>query len=140
MLAVTTLAAVEPQRLDADDDFLPAEKAFAYFVEAHTDSLTVHWNVAPGYYLYKARMSLDSGTPGITLGDPRFPAGEWHQDDYFGEQEVFRDDFTVKTPILREQGAPAELTVRIHWQGCADAGLCYPPTTWEARVALPASQ
>jgi thiol:disulfide interchange protein DsbD len=125
--------------LSAGDDFLPADKAFLYLVESDGSCLRVTWHVAPGYYLYKGRMRVESGTPGVTLGEATYPAGERHHDEYFGEQEVFRDDFTVNVPLLRENPAATELTVRLHWQGCADAGLCYPPTTWESKLSLSAT-
>jgi thiol:disulfide interchange protein DsbD len=125
-------------RPSAGDDFLPAEKAFVYLVESDGPCLKVSWNVAPGYYLYKDKMSVESATPGVTLGKAAYPAGERHHDEYFGEQEVFRDDFMVNVPVLRENRALTELTVRLRWQGCADAGLCYPPTTWETKLRLPA--
>jgi thiol:disulfide interchange protein DsbD len=124
----------------ADDDFLPPEKAFTYLVEAEGDCLTVQWNVAPGYYLYKSRMAIESATESVKVGSPRFPKGENHHDEYFGDQEVFRDDFIVRAPLERTDKTTDQATVKLKWQGCADAGLCYPVTVWEATVRLrPAS-
>ena len=108
-------------------------------MEAEGDCLKVHWNVAPGYYLYKSRMSLDSATPGVTLGPPAYPKGESHHDEYFGEQEIFRDDFVVTAPLIRSNPGNREMIVKLKWQGCADAGLCYPITTWEAESLAPGS-
>ena len=60
---------------DAGDAFLSPEKAFAYVVEADGDCLKVYWNAAPGYYLYKSRMSLDSATPEVTARSGRLSEG-----------------------------------------------------------------
>lgn len=131
------LAAAVPA--GAEDDFLPPEQAFAYLVEVDGNALKVQWNVAPGYYLYKSRMGIESTTSGVKVGVPRYPKGESHHDEYFGDQEIFRDDFVVTAPLERTDGAAREITVKLKWQGCADAGLCYPATTWEAKVHLPAA-
>lgn len=121
------------------DEFLPPEKAFTYLLEWKGDALEVQWNVAPGYYLYKSRMGIESATPGVKIGAPAFPKGEIHHDEYFGDQEIFRDDFVVTAPMARKTSPIHEITVKLKWQGCADAGLCYPITTWEAKVPFPAS-
>src|ERR1700722_19408786 len=92
----------------AEDQFLPPEQVFRYTVTSDGASAAVHWNLPPGYYAYKARMSLQSGTPGLTLGSVVYPKGEIHQDDYFGAQEIFRGAFVVTTPITLAPGAPAE--------------------------------
>lgn len=120
----------------AEEDFLPPEQAFAYLLEIEGDCLRVQWNVAPGYYLYKSRMGVEGATTGVKLGAARYPKGENHHDEYFGDQEIFRDDFIVNVPIERVDKTARELMVKVRWQGCADAGLCYPVTTWVAKVKI----
>lgn len=120
-------------------DFLPPEEAFRYRVVSDGSTVTVHWTVAPGYYAYKSRMGMSSATPGITLGEPQYPKGEIHTDDYFGEQEVFRGEFAVTSKLNRSGTSPSEARVQLKIQGCADAGLCYPPQTWDASYSLPAA-
>ncbi len=137
--ALLLLAGSAVQPALAADDFLPPEEAFRYELSSDGSSLTVRWNVAEGYYLYKSRMGLATDTPGVTLGSPVFPRGEIHEDEYFGKQEIFRGPFTVTAPLTRASGSPTEAVVRLRLQGCADAGLCYPPQTWEATVPLPAA-
>jgi thiol:disulfide interchange protein DsbD len=123
----------------AEDRFLPPEQVFRYTVTADASSVSVHWSLPPGYYAYKSRMTLESATPGATLGTMVFPKGEVHQDDYFGAQEVFRGDFLVTAPITLSGGADRNVLLKLKIQGCADAGLCYPPQLSDAKVALPAS-
>jgi len=118
-----------------EDDYLPPEQAFKYTASADESQVTVEWRVTDGYYLYKKRMGLSAATAGVTVGDSVYPKGEAHQDDYFGEQEVFRHTFKVTAPL---SGAKAGdmVALKLKWQGCADAGLCYPPSVWDATVKV----
>src|SRR5687768_10671556 len=133
------LALVGPALSQAqDEEFLQPEQAFQYTATADESTLTVEWTAAKGYYLYKKRMGLASATPAISVGEPVYPKGETHKDEYFGEQEVFRGKFKVTAPL---NGAKAgdSLALKIKWQGCADAGLCYPPSIWDATVKITAA-
>jgi thiol:disulfide interchange protein DsbD len=121
-----------------EDEFLPPEQAFKYTATAEEGQVTIEWQATPGYYLYKKRMGLSAATPGVTVGESVYPKGETHHDEYFGEQEVFRGNFKVTAPLA---GAKAGDTValKLKWQGCADAGLCYPPSVWDASVKVAAA-
>ncbi|NNF17933.1 MAG: protein-disulfide reductase DsbD [Gammaproteobacteria bacterium] len=121
-----------------EDEYLRVEQAFTYKVSADANDLTVLWNIAPGYYLYKSRMAYSSRTSGITLGEPVMEPGEMKEDDYFGLQEVFRQQLKVVIPYSGSRES-ALLTLLIKSQGCADKGLCYPPQRWETDVTLPVS-
>ncbi|HRX89833.1 MAG TPA: protein-disulfide reductase DsbD [Steroidobacteraceae bacterium] len=122
----------------AEDEFIPPEQAFRYSASTDGTTVTVAWSVATGYYLYQKRMGLATDAPGVSLGEPTYPAGEMHEDEYFGKQTVFRGDFTVTAPLAgAAPGGVVPLELRL--QGCADAGLCYPPTTWRTSVTLPAA-
>ena len=123
----------------AEDRFLPPEQVFKYRVTSDGASVAVHWNLPSGYYAYKARMSLESATPGATLGAVVYPKGEIHKDDYFGAQEVFRGAFIVTAPVILSAGADRNVLLKLKVQGCADAGLCYPPQLSDAKVELPAT-
>ena len=118
-----------------EDDFLPPEQAFAYQLSATPSEVTVQWKATSGYYLYKKRMGLASSTAGVTVGDPVYPKGEIHNDDYFGEQEIFRGDFKVTAPLTGAKPGDT-VALKLKWQGCADAGLCYPPSVWDATVKV----
>ena len=120
-----------------EDEYLQPEDAFKYTATADEQNVTIEWRATKGYYLYKKRMGLSAATPGVTVGESVYPKGEVHKDEYFGEQEVFRDTFKVTAPL---SGAKAGDTValKLKWQGCADAGLCYPPSVWDATVKVAA--
>src|SRR5262245_55236473 len=118
-----------------EDEFLPPEQAFKYTATADEKQVTVEWQATRGYYLYRKRMGLSAATAGVTVGESVYPKGEIHKDDYSGEQEVFRGNSEEPEPLA---GAKAGDTValKLKWQGCADAGLCYPPSVWDANVKV----
>ena len=111
------------------------EKAFRYAVESNSSEIIVNWTIEPGYYLYKKRMSFASGNPSLELLEPLFPAGESHEDEFFGKSEVYRNSAEIRIPYIGEPGTTAEIIVMS--QGCADMGLCYPPQRWVSAVTLP---
>ncbi len=123
----------------AEPDFLPVEQAFEYAVQADGGSLLVTYNIRDGYYLYRKRIGFATDTTGVTLGVTGYPKGVPHEDPYFGAQEVYRGSATFRIPYTLGAAAPSALDLRLRLQGCADAGLCYPPQLWTAHVALPAA-
>lgn len=138
-LAIYFLGALGASPASAKDDFLTPEQAYKYSTRVAGDQLIVTWTVEPGYYLYKKRMGIASGASAVELGDPLWPKGEDHEDEFFGKQEIYRG--TIEIPVaIKDTGGPrpAKLPLELKFQGCADAGLCYPPLTWKTEVALPA--
>lgn len=100
-------------------DFLPVDEAFRLHVEQpDTGGVVLRWDIAPGYYLYKERMRFAGLPPGT---EPQLPPGEPYHDEYFGDSRIYRDSLEV-------QLSDADIaSLELGWQGCADAGLCYPP-------------
>ena len=140
-LLLTAGAASPAGAASAASDFLPPDQAFKVFVRATAaDRIEVAYAVTDGYYLYrnKLKFKVAEGAP-ATLGAPAMPEGETKTDEYFGTQQVYHQDFTVMLPVSRAAGPALTLPVTLSWQGCADAGLCYPPTTRTFEVALPAA-
>jgi len=121
LIALATSWPVASQSLvGGSNDFVPVQEAFQYQVEDNGDgTLTLSWDIAPDYYLYKKRMTIE-GADGA-LGEIQYPSGTMIHDEFFGESEVFYNsvDLLVNTG---EAGA-----LKLTWQGCAEAGLCYPP-------------
>jgi len=121
------LAATLPASALDPNDLLPPEKAFAARLEQQGKQLLVHVDIAPGYYLYRDRTRIGSEPAGV-LGTPQLPPGEAKQDPYFGLQQVYHQRVTFSVPITAAS-LPANFTLLATIQGCADAGLCYPPYT-----------
>jgi len=120
----------------AADEFLPPTEAFKYEARVESGQLTVQYRIHEDYYLYRERLRFETTTPGVTLGAPQFPAGEDHEDDYFGRQVIYRGNVAIPVPVTFAAG-PVPFELQLKLQGCADAGLCYPPTTWTTNVAAP---
>src|SRR5688572_2570214 len=120
----------------AQDDPLPPAEVFRYSTRADAERVYLDFDVRDGYYLYRARFGFDSGTDGVALGAARFPRGETHTDEFFGEQEVYRHGFQVAIPY-RRSAARDTFELKLELQGCADFGLCYLPQEWTANVTLP---
>ena len=123
----------------ADDDFLPPQQAYEYALQADAHALVVSYNIHSGYYLYRKRLSVTTETAGVTLGAAEFAAGLNHHDDYFGDQEIYRGSTAIRVPYTVTGARPAAVELTLHLQGCADAGLCYPPQSWITQVKLPAA-
>jgi thiol:disulfide interchange protein DsbD len=119
------------------NEFLPVDQAYRPSVEFRDGGLAVHWDIADGYYLYRhqfAFMTDDGRTLAATL-EP----GKPKEDEYFGHVEVY---YQTADAVI-EQPPAQPFTLAVTSQGCADAGLCYPPATRYftvdpgARTALP---
>lgn len=102
-------------------DFLPVDEAFTLHVEQpDAGGAVLRWDIAPGYYLYMERLRFAGLPPG---SEPQLPPGEPYHDEYFGDSRIYRDSLEVQLP-------DADIaSLELGWQGCADAGLCYPPQT-----------
>ena len=116
-------------------DFLPPEQAFRFgarTVDAH--QVEVVFTVAEGYYLYRDRSAFTAAPAGVKLGPPSIPHGTVQFDDTFGKRlETHRGQVVIRLPVGVAR-TPFVLTVTS--QGCADAGLCYPPMQSTVTLSL----
>ncbi|MGR7574487.1 protein-disulfide reductase DsbD [Klebsiella aerogenes] len=105
-------------------NFVPADRAFAFDFQQNQHDLNLSWHIKDGYYLYRKQVTLT--TKDAAIVEPSLPPGEWHEDEFYGKSEIYRQRLML--PItLTQAGKAATLTVT--YQGCADAGFCYPPET-----------
>jgi thioredoxin:protein disulfide reductase len=119
------------------DDFLPPDAAFRFDALAEgTDRIRLNWEIADGYYLYRSRIKVKTTSTSAQLGAPQFPPGQVKNDEYFGKQEVYHHELVATVPIARTSAGPLDLPLEVTYQGCADAGLCYPPQTKTLLVRL----
>lgn len=103
----------------ATTNFLPAGEAFVPDVWSDGEQATVSWRIAPGYYLYGHALGFSINGAELTVG---VPEGEPYHDEHFGDVSIYRDQLFVTLPAAADRG-----TLTVRYQGCADAGLCYPP-------------
>lgn len=141
---LTALVATPLRAQVVDSEFLPPSEAFKVEAVAEgADRVRVDFLVTPGYYLYRHRMNFAvdtaAGPVAATLGAVDIPAGEWKEDEFFGRQQVFHESMSVSVPVSRAPGGALELPIVVGLQGCAEAGLCYPPEKRRFKVMLPAA-
>jgi thiol:disulfide interchange protein DsbD len=86
--------------------------------------------ITSGYYVYREPFRFTA--EGATLGPAEFPAGQVKFDNNFQKNvETYRGDLRILLPLV-QSGGPFKLQVVT--QGCADAGLCYPPMSTDLRL------
>jgi thioredoxin:protein disulfide reductase len=111
-------------------DFLPVDEAFELqpLVWKDDGTLEVSWRITRDYYLYRDRLKFTAVAPAsLKLGKPLLPASLPYEDEHFGTTQVYRDKLVVTVPFTKE--AKGAVSLKVVYQGCADAGLCYPPQT-----------
>ena len=122
--------------------FGTVDQAFAFDFNQQANTLTLSWQVKPGYYLYRQQIKISAN--GAKLADFTLPEGTPHEDEFYGKTEIYPESLTL--PLILQQ-ADKGATVSVTYQGCAAAGFCYPPETRsvpldevKAGDATPASQ
>lgn len=140
LLALLLLLFAGPAATQQEQDYLMPDEA--YPVSAESDGaggVLIRWKIADGYYLYRTKFKFASETPGIGLGDAEFPPAKIKRDPLFGDVEVYRGQLELRLPLKREERAIDILHLQTISQGCADAGLCYPPHSQNLSIDLPPS-
>ena len=114
--------------------FLPVDQAFVFSSrlrvgEDGVEEIVARWDMPVGYYLYRHGFRADA-EKGLSLGEPQMPPGEMRTDEYFSESEVYVGSVEVVVPVRKRTVQRA--SVRFAYQGCAERGLCYPPSERQA--------
>jgi len=124
----------------AAQDFLPPEKAFrveASWIE-NSNQIEVDFAPAQGYYIYQESLKFEVGTEAGKLYSvrPALPLGIEKFDETFQKKlQVYKQPFVVLLDAKPEIGKPLHIEVSL--QGCADAGICYPPMTLQFLLTGP---
>lgn len=143
VLAFATLVATtaaDPAAADpaaAEPKLLEPARAFAFSVQAVDDrTVEARFAIASGYYLYREKLKFSVETA-VFASPPVLPPGAIKEDPFFGSVETYRGQLAVRLPL--DGAEPGrKVTVRAESQGCADAGVCYPPQVQHVTVVLPA--
>lgn len=104
--------------------FVPVDQAFTFDFKQQGNQVTLNWQICPGYYLYRQQIKLVPQQ--ATLGAFTLPEGLSHKDEFFGEVAIFKQQLNLQVPL---QQAAANASLSVTYQGCAEAGFCYPPET-----------
>ncbi len=104
--------------------FVPVDQAFAFDFQQSDHQLNLNWQIKPGYYLYRQQIKVNPAQ--AELAPPELPKGTWHEDEFYGKTEIYTQQLNLPITI---QKANKGATVSVTYQGCAEAGFCYPPET-----------
>lgn len=120
-----------PAWVQANQTFLDPEKAFVFSAQmAGSQEIDIRFKIAKGYYMYRERFEFALDDPAVKLGPPQFPQGMVKFDPTFNkEMELYFSQVSIRIPITAWPAGlpPKPLVLTVTSQGCAEAGLCYPP-------------
>ncbi len=134
MAGQAPLEQTPPELLEAADAFQPT----ARFLDPAT--IEINYQIADGYYMYRERFKFITESTATKLGKARLPKGKIKQDVNFGRVETYRQSVRILLLYTRpdkaqpESGSGRAIVVAATSQGCADAGICYPPQTHHFRL------
>ncbi len=104
--------------------FVPVDQAFAFDFQQAEHKLTLSWQIKPGYYLYRQQIKVVPTS--VDIAPLAIPKGTWHEDEFYGKTEIFTRQLTLPITV---NAANKGSSVSVTYQGCAEAGFCYPPET-----------
>src|SRR3990172_11215082 len=121
--------------------FLPADEAFQLSAGVRDDhTIVVNWVIADGYYLYKDKFKIDAGdAQGIRIRAVQLPAGEVQEDEFFWRMEIYHNAVEALAELERTDLQATEIILAVTYQGCAEAGICYPPINKSVPLMLAAA-
>ncbi|HEY0748205.1 MAG TPA: protein-disulfide reductase DsbD domain-containing protein [Steroidobacteraceae bacterium] len=133
MLLAASVAQAKPwwmRGVEANDtDFLPPDVAFRMAARIDGNLVKVRWVIADGYYLYKQKIEVRPASPDLQVFAPQLPAGVMKTDPYLGTQEIYTQQVEATVAYTRIDAGAHPIEIKVTYQGCAEAGLCYPPIT-----------
>jgi thiol:disulfide interchange protein DsbD len=136
-LSPAVLAALGAQA-SGGNKFPPPGEVFHFKAAPGAHRLRLSWTIRPGFYLYRSRIHVRA-LSGTVLGALSLPPGIVKIDPFFGREQIYRTAVTGELAVQRGTvAAPGDAALAVTYQGCADAGLCYPPITQTVTIALPA--
>ena len=107
-------------------EFLSPDEAFVMSHEIINDNhLKVTWQIHPGYYLYMGMFEFESLDNNNKIQKVEMPEGKKKTDEFFGEVDIYY--YQTEADVYLENKISDNLELKVKYQGCADAGLCYPP-------------
>lgn len=112
-----------------DTDFLPPDVAFRLSGNVDGDIIRLRWIIADGYYLYRHKIEVKAESPDLIVSAPGLPDGTIKTDPYLGRQEIYTQQVDARVAYSRFDAGAHPIQVKVTYQGCAEAGLCYPPIT-----------
>jgi len=120
-------------------ELLPAEEAFQFSALVKDgQNLSVNWQIAEGYYLYREKIDLQLlVSDNSKLLDYEIPHGTPKFDEAFGDVEILHNNLAFTVPLERLNTTQHSIILRAKFQGCAERGVCYPPMDKTVTLLLP---
>jgi thiol:disulfide interchange protein DsbD len=112
-----------------DTDFLPPDAAFRVGAQVDGHMVRVRWVIADGYYLYRQKIAVTAESPDLMVFGVALPRGTLKTDPYLGTNEIFTQQVEATVPYRRLDYGAHPMQIKVSYQGCAEAGLCYPLMT-----------
>ena len=128
-LPVTQAGLLDNFKSSSEPQFLRVEQAFPLNTEMDGSRLVARWDSQPGYYLYKHRLFIQQGETKLQPVSYSIPGIE-KEDEAFGLVTAFYGELVVEFDLSSLKPGAATL----NHQGCADAGLCYPPQRYSLTI------
>jgi thioredoxin:protein disulfide reductase len=120
-------------------ELLQPHEAFALSARAIDGrTLEARFNIADGYYLYRDKLKFNAGVPQAVELTAELPHGKVKHDEFFGDVETYRGVLVIRIPMAALESGK-KLTLVTESQGCADAGVCYPPQRQTLTLDVPAT-
>ncbi|MFK7955956.1 MAG: protein-disulfide reductase DsbD [Lysobacterales bacterium] len=121
------------------DSALPVDQAFVFeTIAIASDALLARWTIADGYYLYRDQIQLTLSPSDLaSLSGVNLPPGEAKFDEHFGDTTVYYGQVEIPIELSRHGADAGVVNVTANYQGCKEAGICYPPVTRTVAVAVP---
>ena len=111
-----------PGFLIEQNNILSANKAFNIETITSDDSILISWDIIEGYYLYSKSIKIENNYEALNF-EVLESKESIHNDEFFGKSKIYRDKVLIK--LNRSIGLDLK-DILIKYQGCADAGICYP--------------
>lgn len=101
------------------------------------NTLVVNFAIDDCCYLYEERMSFKSAKSYVQFAEPVFSEGKPYKDEFFGDMVIHRREAEARLPLLNRPDTAVEASIIVGYQGCSDAGICYPPQEKLLTFTLP---
>lgn len=123
----------DPFGLKSDqEELLPPELAYLpQIISADNNQVSIRWHIEPGYYLYRDKLSFSLQPAGsAAVSDTAVSPGTEQHDEFFGDVMVLRDSPEAQLTLAEGQdySGLVNASLQINYQGCADIGVCFPPS------------
>ncbi len=125
---------------NGDEEILEPDQAFRFdTLVLDGNTVIARWEIAPKHYLYKDKFKFELlDADGVTLGQAQLPPGEEKDDEFFGRIEVYHNLVEARLALQRTNLDATSVKLKVGYQGCAEAGICYPPQKKTVSLDLPA--